>query len=403
MASYSYITQRGVIIPDVEDVLAEVQQEYRDAFNDETLSVTPDTPQGVLITAETIARENFLRNNAAIANQINPNYAGGVFLDSIWALLGGARKPATKTRVLVNLTGVANSLIPSNVQIESTNGDLFKIEGAVNLSAAGTASAYFNAVEFGAIAAIAGTLNTISIGTLGLETVNNPFDGILGTSTESDDLARKRRNLTLASQGSQSLIAISSELYNTEGVSSLVALENYFNAPTLIKDVLMDPHTYYFAVDGGTDEDVANAIFNKKGGGCGYTSGISSTPVTVNIEGQYGAIYPISFDRPDQLQVLVRVFVNANNSTVDIPSAVRKAVLDYARGLLPFKTGLTVGTSVSSYEISGSISIEVPSISVTSLEITLASLINYDTALIPIASWEQAVIFSDSSITVIVS
>ena len=85
MADYQYIDTTGVIVPDTATIQSEVEGEYKAVFGQD-LVVTPNTPQGVLITAEVAARSNVVRNNAALANQINPNLAGGVFLDAIWAV-----------------------------------------------------------------------------------------------------------------------------------------------------------------------------------------------------------------------------------------------------------------------------------------------------------------------------
>jgi hypothetical protein len=400
MSAYDYLLLNGVIVPDTSEILQEVQQEYKDSFNDQNLAVTPDTPQGVLITAETFSRSGQVRNNAAIANQINPNQAGGVFLDAIWALTGGARIPSTSTVVSVNLTGQPNALIPQSVILQSTNGDYFQIAGSVNLDSTGNATANFIATVPGPIAATVGSINSIYVGVLGLETVINTTAGVIGSLTESDDASRKRRRNTLAGQGSGSLEAIASGLYNTQNVLSLQGIENQTDVIQIKENVIMKKNSIYFCVDGGTDLDVAKTIRTKKGGGCGYTNGASSNPVTVNIE-YLNVLYPVSFDRPDFLQVLVRVTARDNGIPIDISAAIKKAVIDWANGLVVDNVGLTVGMNVSSFDIAGAIKIENPGIDVTLVETTFASLINYSSLEIPIEVWQKAVIQNESSVVVI--
>jgi len=402
MAAYDYINLTGVIVPDATDQLEEVQQEYKDAFGDQSLVVTPDTPQGVLITAESLSRIGIARNNALLANQINPNFSGGIFLDAIWALTGGSRLSNTHTTVNVVMTGVPNTLITSNVRIKGSNNFLFRISAPINLSAAGTATIDFIAVDPGPIPALANSLTQIDVGVLGLETVNNPGQGILGTLEESDDDSRKRRRNTLALQGSATLLSVTSGLYDTENVISLSSLENVENTVEVIENVTMNAHSLYVCVDGGTDSDVANTIFNKKSGGCNYTNGASSLPVDFDIQGPSGVIYTVKFDRPDELQVLIRVTVRSNGFAVNPTAAVKQAVLDYAYGRLPGQNGLVVGASVSVFEIAGAIKIQIPQIDVVLVESTLASVIDYDTAEIPIEVFEKAVILNESSVTVIV-
>src|SRR5262249_30052068 len=115
MANYQYLNETGTIVPDTSDLLNGVGNEFKGAFGAD-LSVTSDTPQGVLIAAETEARDAVVRNNAALANQINPNIAGGVFLDAIAALTGLTRDSAKRSSVLCDLTGVAGTIIPAGSQ-----------------------------------------------------------------------------------------------------------------------------------------------------------------------------------------------------------------------------------------------------------------------------------------------
>lgn len=98
MADYQFITSQGVIVPDTSTLRDDVENEYRSVFGQD-LDVNPETPQGALITMEVENRDSVARNNAELANQINPDLAGGIFLDAIWALMGGQRFDAS---VVVN-------------------------------------------------------------------------------------------------------------------------------------------------------------------------------------------------------------------------------------------------------------------------------------------------------------
>lgn len=109
-SSYNYVSNRGLVIPDTATTLAQVEAEWREALGQD-LDVSPDTPQGVLITAEVEARDAVARNNAEVANQINPDISGGVWLDAIWALTGGQRRGATASFLpSVELTGQPGTL-----------------------------------------------------------------------------------------------------------------------------------------------------------------------------------------------------------------------------------------------------------------------------------------------------
>ena len=124
---YEYVVPQGVIEPDTGVIQTDVQTEFQNAFGSD-LIVTPNTPQGILITGEVLARTAAAANNAAVANQINPNLAGGVFLDAIIALTNPAgRTLGTPSTVLVTITGVVGTIIPAGSQAsETVTGNIFE-------------------------------------------------------------------------------------------------------------------------------------------------------------------------------------------------------------------------------------------------------------------------------------
>jgi hypothetical protein len=184
VADYQWVTSTGVIVPDTSDLRDVVSAEFRAALGAD-LVTTPDTPQGVLITAETVARDAVARNNAALANQINPNLSGGVFLDALWALTGGARFTATFSLIEgVELGGAAFAIIPAGSQASvGAGGDVFELVSAVVLDATGAGLGTFQALETGPVAAPVAALDTIVSGVLGWETVTNPAAASPGQAT----------------------------------------------------------------------------------------------------------------------------------------------------------------------------------------------------------------------------
>lgn len=362
---YQYIDSTGTIIPNTADILIGVQDEYKIAFGAD-LIVTPDTPQGLLASAEAIARTQVVNNNAALANQLNPNIAGGVFLDAIMALtLPSGRTPATQTVVsAVTLTGVAGTLIPIGTQAKTAAGDLFATLSAVTLNGGGTASVNFAAVEFGPISCAAFALSSIVTNVLGWETVSNTTAGVLGQNTQSDIAARALRNNTLAFQGVALPISITSALYNVAGVQSLWFQENIAGTTQTINGISMVRNSVYACVNGGSDLDVAAALLENKSSGCAWVGG-----TTVNlIEPASGQAYAVKFDRPTPIEILIRV-TSPNGALSDIQTAI----LNYVAGGLNGQPGFVVGASVSPWEIAGAITTQYPSIILHKVEISYIS------------------------------
>lgn len=388
MSYYIFTQATGVITVDTATLLADVEAEYLAAFGND-LAVTPDTPQGVLIAAETVAREGAMRNVAQLANQINPNVAEGVFLDAIWALTGGRRQPATKTVVPgAILSGVPSSIIPAGaIAANVVTGDRFTLAAAVVLDNTGNATGTFVSVADGQIPADAGDLSQIVSGVIGWEAVTNPSAGVMGTVLESDEQSRVRRKNTLALQGVSINEATVSRLYDTAGVRSVAFRENYTAAPVVVDGIPLVANSIWACVDGGTDADVAASLLTTKSAGCDWNGAVS-----VNVVDQFsGQTYPVLFDRPTPQAILVNVTVKPGTLANPI-AAVKQAVLDYANGLLLNEPGFTIGTDVSAFELAAAINSQLPGIFVQLVEVAFASMTPTWLSLLTIATNEKATV-----------
>lgn len=402
MADYNFISSSGVIVPDTADILTTVQDEYRAAFGAD-VNVDPSTPQGVLITAEVSARTGVLSNNAQLANQINPNLAGGVFLDAIGALTGLQRRAATRSVIpSVSLTGVPGTLIPAGTIARTTSGDEFASAGAVTLDGTGAATVDFVAAQTGPVACAAGALTQIVSGVLGWEAVTNATAATVGQDQETDAAYRARRRLTLALQGVALPTAITSALYDVDGVLSLSFRENVASTVQVIDGVTMAPHSIYACVEGGTDAAVADALLTNKSLGAGYNAGPGPS-VTVNVtEPTSGQVYPVTFGRPELIPIKARVTVRPGSALLDPQTAVREAILALFAGGVTGEARIGVGSDVSPFELSGAITAYAPGLFVQLVEVTTIASDSYSTAPIPIEIWQRATI-TGSTIQVIIA
>lgn len=399
MADFNYIVETGVILPDTSTLLADVQQEFRDALGQD-LVVDPSTPQGVMISAEVIARSNVLGNNAALANQINPNLAGGVFLDAIWALTGGQRIAASRSVVSgAVLGGLPGTIIPAGAQASLADGTLFESVSGTVLDGSGSATVDFQAVEPGPTSVNVGQLTQIVTAVLGWDSITNPTAATLGRDQESDVASRQRRKNTLSLQNVALPAAITSALYDTANVKSLQFRENVTGSPLTIDGVTLVEHSIFVCVDGGTDADVAATLLANKSLGADW-NGSTTVNVTDPVTGQ---VYPVSFSRPSVVSVATRVTVRNTGAIMDIVPSVRKAVLDYAQGLIPGEAGFVVGASVSPFEIGGAVAREIPGLYVQRVEVSLASVITWSTNEIPITIEQIASIIEGNIVVVVAS
>jgi uncharacterized phage protein gp47/JayE len=396
MPAYEYLTTTGTIIPDTADLKAEVQAEFRAALGAD-LSLDDETPQGVLIVGEVQSRSAAAANNAALANQINPDVSGGVFLDALCALLGLQRAAATFTAVSgVTLTGVPGTVIPTGTRARTAAGDVFALVSTVTLGGGGTATGDFRAVEAGPVPCLVGQLSQIVDGVLGWETVTNPVAGVPGTDLQSDESLRSLRRVTLALQGQGTTEAITSRLFALDGVRSLTIRVNKTDTTAVIDGVSVRYHSVWTCVDGGTDADIAVALLAAVDTGGGF-----SGSVVVNVTDPWsGQVYPVQFERPTAIPVLLRVTVRRGLFVGPVTETVQDAVAAYAAGELPSERGFVVGAAVSPFEVAGAVSVRAPGLFVAKVEVAPASTGVYQTDELPIAIDEIATV-TTSSITVI--
>lgn len=397
-ANFEYIETQGLIVADTDTVLTQVEDEWLEAFGAD-LVTTPDTPQGVMIVAETTARVAVIDNNAAVANQINPNEAGGVFLDAICAFLGLERTGLTFTRAAaVPVAGVPNTIIPAGSRARTQAGDIFVTAGNIQLDNTGNAVIDFIAAVGGPVPCPAGELNQVVDMVLGWETVNNAgITPILGALVQSDASLRQLRNNTLALQGISTVEAQVSGLYALNGVLSLQYRENVADTTETIDGIVMKPHSVWACVDGGTDLAIATSLLENKTDGAGWNGAIE---VDVK-EPASGQTYAVLFDRPTLEAIAVRVTMRQGTSTQDLPTTVPQAVVDYSLGLINGDPGFVVGGQVSPFDIAGAIYSENPGAFVSKVEVSLASAIVWQTTELPIAINQKATV-TVTSVTIIV-
>ena len=365
MANYTYITSSGTVVADTADIKETVQKEFKQALG-EDISLEDSTPQGRLIDIETTARAAVVENNALVANLFNVMLSYGIFLDAMLANFGMYREGATASRVSVKITGQKGTVIPSGSQASTSNGIVFYAENDLTIGEDGSVQGTFLSLELGAIACAAGELNKIIDGTFGWETISNIAPAVLGTDRESDAHFKQRFLNSGLFTGKALLENYYSSILGVENVQSAFVYDNYTNDNIIYDTVSILPHSIYCCVDGGTDEDVANAIFAVKSSGCGYTGDVS-----VQIKDKwFGALYSVKFNRPEIVDIYISISVDRGTSaSTELEESIKNSVLSFANGEIAGYTGLNIGVNVSPFEIAAGINALIPGITVKNLKV----------------------------------
>ena len=398
--NYTYVTSSGLIVPDTSTVLDQVTQDFKNALGQD-LDTTPETPQGRLIQLITDYRTNTLAINALNANQINLRYATGRFLDAIGAFFGVERYAATSTRVLATVTGVSNTVIPQGTQAQTTAGDIFYAENNITISSNGTATGYFLSLEKGPIPCEVNTLTMIVNAVLGWETITNSASATIGTDVESD-VDFKLRIQASRNTGISLMSAIKSRLTNIPNVLSSWAYDNYTGDEITYDGIDIPAHSICVVVDGGSNQDIANALYQVKTGGTGYTA-ISGQSVAVTVtDDNYGVPYTVIFNRPEYVGFKVSITVKSGTyNGSDLASDVKQAIINWSEGLVEGVNGLAIGQNVSPFEISAAVSDQIPEIYVKDCQIALLNGVLGTSELIFTVSQVGQILESNITVTVV--
>jgi uncharacterized phage protein gp47/JayE len=150
----------------------------------------------------------------------------------------------------------------------------------------------FEAETVGTLQVDIGQLNTIAEPVSGWTAVTNASAGDPGSEPETDDELRLKRERELEAAGSANLDAIIANVSNVDGVIDVSGIDNvkhyYVNG--------LPPKSIRITVRGGSDDDVAEAIFDTKSAGIDT---IGDT--TINVVDSQGQNQPINFVRGSAL------------------------------------------------------------------------------------------------------
>lgn len=402
---FEYIDNTGIIQTDTSDILATVQGEWTSTYGND-MAVTNDTPQGKWIVADTTVRVATIQILAQIANQINPNFSGGIFLDAVCALMGLTRTPATFTLVpSVTVAGTPFVTLPAGVQAKTkSTGAVFQSAEAITFDENGNGSVDFQAVLSGPTPCVAGDLTQIVTDYLGWETVTNPTapsSTQIGAAQQSDASLRALRNQTLAAQGISTPEAQTSGLAAVPGVLSFKYLENDSATAQTINGIAMVPSSVWACVDGGADADIATSLRTNKTDGAGW-NGAQAVTVTDPYSGQ---VVTVNFDRTVAVPCICRVTVRVGTSTADPGSAIPQAVSDYATGAIENFVGLVTGAQCNPFEIGAGISTELVGMIIVKVEVATvaAGAAAFSTAELAILYNQKATIAAGSVTVLIVT
>jgi uncharacterized phage protein gp47/JayE len=180
---------------------------------------------------------------------------------------------------------------------------------------------WFIAEETGPVRANAGTLTEIAETSTGWNSVTNAADAILGEEEEADTDLRTRRLQELADSGSTTVDAIRAAILAVEDVTNAIVLEN--DSAVTVDGI--PPHAIEPVVLGGTDVDIAAAIFGSKAAGI-QSFGADATEL---VEDSLGNSHTVEFSRPTVREVYIELTLVTDPDLYVGDTAVKEALVDF--------------------------------------------------------------------------
>lgn len=275
----SMIDQTGLTIEPKPQIIADLIAAYQSIYGSD-INVDSNSPDGQLINIQAQAITDYLELLLVVYNNFAVDTSFGERLDQLVALNGLARIQGTQTQAQVLVTASAAVTIPGLDQIllppftvADNAGNQFQLMITHAFGGPGSATLTFQAVKIGQVQTTANTITNITTSTLGVPTVNNPSvaSDVIGVNEETDAQLKVRhdQSFNLAATGPSD--SMEAALRNIPDVVDAYVVENNTNAPV----GPIPAHTVWPIVRGGTNVEIAQAIYSKKGPGCGLLGAVT--------------------------------------------------------------------------------------------------------------------------------
>lgn len=348
------LTPTGYVLRSQNDWFAQERQFY--LAIDPLWNLDPSTPDGLKMAHDA---EIFYALDETILQAYNskdPNKARGVDLDIICALTGSTRSDGSPSNVALNLAGTPGAIVPLGNLFESaTTGSRWAADQAVTLDVTGLATVNASCTVVGPTQADAETITRIVDVVAGLASVTNDDPATPGDDEQNDSQLRVERAAAVGRPGNNQIDSMTGELFAVSGVRRVKVYENDTGSAAVSPDNPhgLPAHSIAPIIDGGTDTEVALAIYLKKNPGVRQAQ--PGTPFEVLVT---SPIYPtnqklIKASRPVYVDAILNIeIVDDGTLPPTADQEIKSAIMEFAVGdLIPadvgFKiTGFDIGETV---------------------------------------------------------
>lgn len=264
-------------------------------------------------------------------------------LDYTARLKGHSRKTGYPTQTSITFHSLPNTTIPNGTIVSNESKDIqFITENDLVLDNNGNGSVMAFCSTVGAINPPLNSINTLITEIPNVDYISNESNAIVGADKENDTQFLQR--ILSVNQVDKNVIgtldSIKRAILYLDNVIDVYAVENNSDEEKIIGTLTLDPHSISLVVNGGTLNEIAKAIKEKKNVGCGTTGNITASYVFTENGINYIDNYFIY--RPSIVNFFLKITYSKNIKTPNnIESIIKQYILDWQQKN-PFKLGTTI-------------------------------------------------------------
>ena len=348
------INANGIITDDYATTYQNLVTAFKNIYGVD-INLEQSTPDGQLIGIAAQAKQDTLELATAIYNIFNPETVVGVPQDNLYKLIGLKRKSSQFSFVEVTVTTTgsctlhglddkAEDVNGTGYTVSDTYGNNWILLNTEYFNQAGTRTLEFRAEKQGAVQVLPNTITNMVTVVENVTSVNNAsIQYITGQTEETDAEFRVRFNKSRSVGALGINDSLLAALLNVNLVTGAYVYNNRTNSTDATGTA---GHTIWCIVEGGTTEDVAQAIYAHVTDGCGMRG-----TVTYDINTAGGLVEQIKFDRPTAQSVEVTFsLLSKSSATVDQDALKEYIVENLKTGVYTSLDTLQITNLIQAYD-----------------------------------------------------
>ena len=257
------ITDKGISIKSFNEIAQELREDWISAFGGETIDLSSSSPDGLEIDLKAKEIRSVSELVQAVASKLTLEGSSGVWVDIFMSYRGITRLGAAYSYVYLLFTGSNGTVIPEGTLVNNLFNDQFSTDSEITIGIEGTAYVRATSLNIGPVDVSEGTWS-LNQSISGISSVVVSNDGVIGRFIETDAEIKARAENTVH-DGLATLPTIKSYIENNvSGITSVSVIENETSSTDING---RPPHSIEVMVLGGSDEEIARAIYKSKPAG----------------------------------------------------------------------------------------------------------------------------------------